>query len=288
LPNIFKRFSQVKVEAYEFPDEQLLIVEQQSETDEPELSEELEQELMDEQSPVEELEPQPELPPQPEPENPIDYAQVQADAILKDAHRQAEQIVRQAESEAEERSRSILEAAHEQGYEEGYTKGAAQAAEENAKWREQQAGELGAEVQRFLEQASSSLDRQMDDQLEELRDIALTVAEKVVCISLKSSSEVICRMIQMAIDKRKHKEWVRIYISECDAKHLTEIPPALASALSTLSDRVRIIPVAEDEPGTCIIEMPDEIIDASASTQLHNIRRILTDNRTVTTAVNLG
>jgi flagellar assembly protein FliH len=107
--------------------------------------------------------------------------------------------------------------------------------------------------------------------------LAIAVAEKVVCISLKSSSEVIGRMIQTAIDKRKRKEWVRIYIAECDAKKMAQVPQSLASALSALSDRVRIIPVADDEPGTCIIEMPDEIVDASASTQLNNLRGMLMD-----------
>ena len=117
----------------------------------------------------------------------------------------------------------------------------------------------------------------MDDNVEELRDLALAIAEKVVSVSLKSSSEVICRMIQAAIDKRKRREWVHIYIAECDAKQLVKLPQSLVSALSALSGRVRIIPMADDEAGTCIIEMPDEIIDASAATQLNNIRSLLSD-----------
>ena len=63
----------------------------------------------------------------------------------------------------------------------------------------------------------------------------------------------------------------------CDAKRLQPISPPLAAALASLSDQVRIVPVADDESGTCIIEMPDEIIDASASTQLSNIRGIVAD-----------
>ena len=35
--------------------------------------------------------------------------------------------------------------------------------------------------------------------------------------------------------------------------------------------------MGDDESGTCIIETPDEIIDASAATQLNNIRSILMD-----------
>ena len=47
------------------------------------------------------------------------------------------------------------------------------------------------------------------------------------------------------------------------------------TALPGLSDHIKIIPLSDDEAGTCIIEMPDEIIDASASTQLKNIRDLI-------------
>ena len=84
-------------------------------------------------------------------------------------------------------------------------------------------------------------------------------------------------LIQAAVDKRKRREWVRIHIAECDAKRMARLSPALTAALASLSSQVRIIPMADDEPGTCIIEMPDEIIDASAATQIHNIRSMLAD-----------
>ena len=56
---------------------------------------------------------------------------------------------------------------------------------------------------------------------------------------------------------------------------MTFTVPQLAKALSHVSDRVRLTPMTEEESGTCIIEMPDEIIDASVSTQLENIRTVL-------------
>ena len=58
---------------------------------------------------------------------------------------------------------------------------------------------------------------------------------------------------------------------------MVKVPASLMTALSALSDRVRIIPMADDEAGTCIIETPDEIVDASAATQLNNIRTLLSD-----------
>ena len=206
---------------------------------------------------------------------------------MADARREADQLMEQARQDADREAEAVFAKAREAGYQEGYVQGMAQAAQEAVQAREEQAARLEEEIHRFLEQAGATLDRQMDQSVGDLRDLAMAVAEKVVCVSLKSSADVISRMIQTAIDKRKRKEWVHIYIAECDAKRLTQIPSTLSAALAALSDRVRIIPMADDESGTCIIEMPDEIVDASAATQLNNLRTILMDTANSASGMNL-
>ena len=109
----------------------------------------------------------------------------------------------------------------------------------------------------------------------ELCELSLAIAEKVIHVSLNSSSEVVARMIQVATEKLKRREWVHIYVGGCAAKEVSAITPELMTALAGLSDHIKIIPLSDDEAGTCIIEMPDEIIDASASTQLKNIRDLI-------------
>ena len=109
----------------------------------------------------------------------------------------------------------------------------------------------------------------------ELCELSLAIAEKVIHVSLNSSSEVVARMIQVATEKLKRREWVHIYVGGCTAKEVSAITPELMTALAGLSDHIKIIPLSDDEAGTCIIEMPDEIIDASASTQLKNIRDLI-------------
>ena len=51
--------------------------------------------------------------------------------------------------------------------------------------------------------------------------------------------------------------------------------PELTAALSHIADRVRVIPMPDEESGTCIVEMPDVILDASVSKQLDNVRDVL-------------
>lgn len=273
MPNVWKFISRPKAEPYRFPDAGELVTQAaEPASQSPPLAEPAEPEME---------QPEAAEPVAEEPQDPVSYAQIQADQILRDAERRAEELLETARREAREQSAAILEESRQAGLEAGRAEGVAlgvqQALEEGRQERERQAQAQAAEVVRFLERAGQAMDRQMDDNVEELRDLALAIAEKVVSVSLKSSSEVICRMIQAAIDKRKRREWVHIYIAECDAKQLVKLPQSLVSALSALSGRVRIIPMADDEAGTCIIEMPDEIIDASAATQLNNIRSLLSD-----------
>ena len=278
MPNLWKFISKAepdapKVQAYQF-----------SEAEELELSEEFEPFQPEEgdfssvlraagESGADEAEEQGET-------NPVQYAQLQSELLLQDAQRRAEEILRQAEEaarlEAEELRARAREEGYQAGFQEGLQQGLAQAMEESGQAREAMARKLEEDVAMFLDKADRKLNRQLDDNLDELRDLALAVAEKVVCVSLKSSTDVIGRMIQTAVDKRRRREWAHIYVAECDAKKLVQMPAALMAALSELSDRVRIIPMAGEESGTCIIECPDEIIDASASTQMQNIRDMLT------------
>lgn len=279
LPNIWKQFSRPEVEPYQLPDAGSLLL-QSFDALEEEPPEELP--LQDQDALVLEAEEDTQNPPPPPPEKTpqeeaISFAQVQADSIVRAARQQADEILAQARAQAEHEAEELRAAAQAEGRREGYARGLEEAQAEGRRLQEAQAAEQAAEVSQFLDRAAAALDRQLDQNVNELRDLAMAVAEKVICVSLKSSSEVISRMIQTAVDKRKHREWVHIYIAECDAKNMTQIPASLADTLNALSDRVRIIPMGEDEPGTCIIEMPDAIIDASASTQLDNLRALLSD-----------
>ena len=110
-----------------------------------------------------------------------------------------------------------------------------------------------------------------------MKELALAIAEKVIHVSLKSSGDILIRMIESATAKRRRCEWVQVYIADRDARASANTVPELTEALSRLSDRVRVIPMTGDESGTCIIEMPDEIIDASVSTQLDNLRGLISD-----------
>ena len=226
-------------------------------------------------------EPEPDVPePQrapPGPDTPVQYAQLQAELILKQAREEAEQLLASARAAAKAEQEEIRMGARDEGYREGYAQGTAKAMDDAQRDREAVAARLEKEVQAFLEKADMAREEVIRQSQDELLDLCIAVAEKVVRVSLKSSSEVIVRMIQTATERLKRQEWVHIYISGCDTRSVAQISPALTTALGALSQHVKIIPMGDDEGGTCIVETPEEIIDASVSTQMTNIRDILRD-----------
>ena len=128
MPNIFKAFSRAKAEPYEMPPVEELIV------TEPPKAEEAELPSLDEEEPfipIGEEAPAPEEAEEPQPEevseeeNPISYAQIQAEQIMADAHREAEELLAQARDKAALESETVFAQAQERGYQEGYVQGMA-------------------------------------------------------------------------------------------------------------------------------------------------------------------
>ena len=267
MPNIFKSFLKPSFSKYVFPEAEDLQVEELKEVPE---------ELV----PTEEPPPDVEEAPEEEPKQDgaaamLAFAKVQADEILADARRERDKLLEEAREQAKQEAEAAKEEARADGFRQGCAEGLTQA---RAEWNAKQEEELRRQAEEFrvfLEKASAARESLIDETQVELCDLSLAIAEKIIHVSLKSSREVVARMIQTATEKLKRREWVHIYVGGCEARDLAQITPELTTALAGLSDHIKIIPMSDGEEGACIIEMPDEIIDASASTQLGNIRDIL-------------
>ncbi len=107
----------------------------------------------------------------------------------------------------------------------------------------------------------------------------MAIGEKVIHISLKSSGEVIKQMIVAATEKLKKTAWVKIYIDKYDYDMMMAADADVLEELSHLSDNIKFIVMDKEEDGSCIIEMPEEIVDISVNTQIENIRDILENIR---------
>ena len=139
--------------------------------------------------------------------------------------------------------------------------------------------ELQNNISEVLRSVTAEKEKLLEQYVDDLKRISLTVAEKVIQTSLQSSGDVVKRMILAATDKITKKQWAKIYITKCDVAVSMDVDTEFLDKLSKLSENIKIVTMDNGEEGTCIIELPDEIIDASVGTQLENIKDILNNVR---------
>ena len=283
MPKVFKNFLKSETSKYVFQPAADLVVEPPPREEPPPPAAEAlpvfpEQEVLE--AVPEPAAASPALEPE-EPEGPTEaelelrYAKIQAEAIVKDARAEAEAWKEETRRQFEEELDAVREAARKEGFANGYAEGMRQAQQEGKEKLEARAKEDILEIQRFMEEAGREKARMMDDCRDEIKDMALAIAEKVIRVSLKNSSDIILRMVDAATDTHKKCEWAHIYVADCDLRGKAYTAPELTAALGHISNRVRVIPMADDESGTCIIELPDVILDASVSTQLGAIKEVI-------------
>ncbi len=181
--------------------------------------------------------------------------------------------------QAEKEQEQAREAGIREGYESGYREGREKAEAECRKEFEETLRSFQEDMRQALHSVETAKEHCVRNYLEELKDCAVAVGEKVIHISLRSSGEVIKQMIIAATEKLKKTAWVKIYIDKCDYDMMMKADADILDELSHLSDNIKFIVMDKEERGNCIIEMPEEIVDVSVNTQIENIKDILENVR---------
>lgn len=200
-------------------------------------------------------------------------------AILAEAYAQAKVILEAAAKEAEDIKTTAYQEGFRAGNEEGYKTGSDQALKEYNLRFEREFLDLRQKIAQYIKEVDDVKETLLEQYIDDLKNIALAIGEKVVQTSLKSSSQVVERMILAATGRIKKSAWAKIYIGKGEEAQDIRGDSKFLQELSKLSDNVKIIILEEEDTGTCIVELPDEIIDMSVGTQLENIREILNNAR---------
>lgn len=205
----------------------------------------------------------------------VEDAREQVRQILLKANEMAGDILREAGTQAEQLKKTAIEEGYREGFEAGYKSGTEQAAMEQADFFRRQEEEFRKDMEQAMASIGQAKEKSLRNYLEELKDCSVAIAEKVIHISLRSSGEVIKRMLVAETEKLRKTAWVKIYMEKTDYDMMADADADVVSELAKLSDNIKFVVMDKESSGNCIIEMPDEIVDISVDTQMDNIREIL-------------
>lgn len=199
----------------------------------------------------------------------------EAKEILDTAVEEATLIRQTAEYAADKIKKDAYMEAKGLGHIEGYDEGMLEAQKTIAAAIEREIFALKEEVSGIISGVSEAKTAIVNSFIDDLRDLAISTAEKVIKVSLESSGEVIKGMILSAVEELQQTKWLKIYISRYDFELLKETDYDLLDALASVSEDVKIVVMEEEPIGTAIVETPQQVIDLSVGSQLNNIKEIV-------------
>lgn len=205
--------------------------------------------------------------------------QTELEKIVADAQNQAKRIISEAQDEAQQIKADTRKLAYEEGYKDGFDEGTKTGYDTAYSDTQNKISKDSEELLESVKREIDALQEQREDifkaQTGEMRDLAIAIAEKVINVSLKSSSDVIEKMVLSATEKIKNVQWAKLYVSQYDFDVKVVADAKILNAIRKVTDNIKI-EIMENKPsGTCILELPDQIIDASVEAQIGQVKTIL-------------
>lgn len=202
--------------------------------------------------------------------NPVDEELLQkADAILKEATREGEEIVRQARLEADE----IRQAAFSKGYSDGREQGMAEGRELGAQ-EFASAIELVKRIHNEMQRLQSSLEKENHKAAVRL---AIEIAKKIVKKEVLTDEDTVIRVIADALGTLVDMKAPETVLVRVNPQELALVEGS-ASTIKSMLAGVEGFSVEADpsvERGGCVIETNLGSLDARMETQLDAVERAI-------------
>lgn len=192
--------------------------------------------------------------------------QARSDEILAKADSKAQEILNQAIIEAE----NIKKQALEQGTKDGNAQGFEQGYKEAVNKFTQETLDL-VKTLKVISEATSEVKKEIIFSAEqEVLELSILIAEKIVMQELKTDSKSLLNIIKSSILELKEKNDVKILINPCHSDNLKKFSAEIKKEINDL-EQIKFISDKTVSPYGIIVETDKKRIDASLEAQIEEI-----------------
>lgn len=211
--------------------------------------------------------------------------------VLDKAFQKAKKIVDSAQKysanqlrEAAEKIKIETADNKQRGYDDGFAQGLEEGKKAGTEIGERMGRDEGlkkssAENRKSLEELSTMIEsvekaktRVLQEFESDLEELALTIARAILKKELEIDDKSMRTIIQNATDSYRNQSWLRIYVSDNTANVLLKADNNIVEILKSVSENVKVISAPGMNDGGCVLEMPDQVIDAGVDTQLKKMK----------------
>jgi flagellar assembly protein FliH len=200
----------------------------------------------------------------------IDDASAQAEALLRAAQERATALLADTQKLAAESEAN----AQREGYERGLAEGRAAAQSEM--------DEMLATMRNLIEMARAERHKIIESAEPEIVRLAVSIAERILHQHVAVDRNAVLEMARSAIMRIVHRETVTVRVNPADIETMREHREQLM-AMNDI-DNLRIIEDQRVDRGGVVLETEAGTVDAKISTQLREVRRLLSVEDPITVA----
>lgn len=194
-------------------------------------------------------------------------AEDQAEARLKEAEEEINRLRKETVQKWEEEKKAIFQKANEEGYKEGYEAGFEQGIQEGEK---SLAGRI-AQAEGILTEASLEARRMKRESEEELLQLSVQIAEKILRHTLEENRELFLEIVKGALllNEETHEITIRVH----PERYLfLKSRTFLLDEMISNQTKVMILPDLHVDPDGVILQTSKGKLDAGIASQLEEIR----------------
>ncbi|MGL4523574.1 MAG: FliH/SctL family protein, partial [Bacilli bacterium] len=189
-------------------------------------------------------------------------AQAHIEQLYSDARSEIENM----KNEWENQSKQLYAQVEHEAFAEGFQKGEADA--------QHQYDSLLAEAQQFVEIARQNYDAYLSDAKEDVFEMSILIAEKVLHTTLENNHEMLNPLIEEGIERCQNKGNIRLSVNPVLYPTVSEWLPALQQLIRN-DARISVYPTPNTPIGECSLETDYGKLDVSVEVQLAQIKEKL-------------
>lgn len=204
--------------------------------------------------------------------------EAQAGAIISAAEARAAQLLNEAEAGCRELADKAAEEGRARGVEEGRKEGlrlgADEAREDAYAKAHDEIAELTATLVKACENFSNAKDGLYQQAQQDLLDLSLLIARKIVAREIDGDAHVTADNLQRCLETLSNRKNLTVRVAPMVVRTVEERLEELSKRMSDLS-AVRVMGDEEVSPGGCVISGESGMVDATIETQFAEVERIL-------------
>lgn len=209
----------------------------------------------------------------------LDEAAEEAKKIIESAKLYSEKIIQDKLRQLDEESAKIRSRSEKEGFQKGLEKGSSEGYQAGFQQGKKEARDSEQQVLDDMKSLLEDMEAQKENILEkyssDIQKLAFEIAKKIIHIEINTDEEALAAVIENATEAYRSQAWIKLTIPESLEKWVSEDGNRVDEVLHKVSDNVKVVISSSMEDGECLIDMPEQLIDAGVGTQLSRVKTAL-------------